>query len=408
VNGTNWTPALVILGVALASGIGLALASRRGGSLPAAEASRRSELLRERDSRYALLREHHAARATASDHAAWRAELDRLEREAALVLQALDALEAPAAPAPVAPRRSAFRGLAWGLGSALVLGALGWWVQESATVRGEGMSVTGGTATELDRALAALEAAVEAQPDDIVARNRLGHAYLSMERPMDAFRQAEAVVAKAPEDPEARTHQAVVLLTMGDAATAGRVLDKVLTGTPGFAEALGWRGAIHFQLGEHAQAAERWSAAVAADASLAPTLEPLIARAKAAPTAPPGAQAAAEAPAQATQPGVDGTIRAESPLPQGATIFLFARPEGVDGGPPTWVRRLPAETLPLDFHIGPEHAMMGGAAPAKLVVTARVDADGNPSTRGAGDLEGASAVVSPGTTGVTLTLAPLP
>jgi hypothetical protein len=45
--------------------------------------------------------------------------------------------------------------------------------------------------------------------------------------------------------------------------------------------------------------------------------------------------------------------------------------------------------LPLAWSLGPENAMLGGAPPAALVVTARVDQDGNALTRQLGDLESA-------------------
>ena len=411
---TDWTPALVVLGVAGVAGIALAVRGRGDRSLGQEGDARHSELLREKDSLYGLLREHHAARATTVDAQAWAQELDHLERDAARVLRNLDQLDRPATQAATAGRRTGWSSLAWGLGSALLLGGIGWWVQESATVRGQGESLTGGTApsSDTDRALAALEQAVEANPNDVAARNRLGHAYLSIERPMDAFKQAEAVAKIVTDDPEARTHQAVVLLTMGDVDTAGKVLDKVLTTAPGFAEALGWRGAIHYQLAEYPQAVARWESAVAADAGLQPTLAPLIAAAKDPSTIQRGAASArAEAtPAADAAPSptdVTGSLTASGAPAAGATIFLFARPEGVTSAPPTWVKRLPVTTFPLDFRIGPADAMMGGAAPASVVLTARVDADGNPSTKGVGDLEGQSGVVKPGATGVSIALAPV-
>lgn len=411
---TDWTPALVVLGVAGVAGVALALRGRGDRSLGQEGDARHSELLREKESLYGLLREHHAARATAVDATAWAQELSHLERDAARVLRDLDQLERPATQSTPTSRRPGWSSLAWGLGSALLLGGIGWWVQESATVRGEGESLTGGTAasSDTDRALAALEQAVEANPNDVTARNRLGHAYLSIERPMDAFKQAEAVAKLVNDDPEARTHQAVVLLTMGDVDTAGKVLDKVLTTAPGFAEALGWRGAIHYQLGEYPQAVTRWESAVAADAGLRPTLAPLIAAAKDPSTIQRGAATAqAEAtPAAGAAPSpedVTGSLTASGAPAPGATLFLFARPEGVTSGPPTWVKRLPVTTFPLDFRIGPADAMLGGAAPAGVVLTARVDADGNPSTKGAGDLEGQSTVVKPGATGVSIALAPV-
>ena len=92
--------------------------------------------------------------------------------------------------------------------------------------------------------------------------------------------------------------------------------------------------------------------------------------------------------------------------PADAVIFLSARAEGAAKGPPTWVLRMSAAPLPTEFRIGPANAMLGGPTPAQVRLTARLDADGNASTRGPDDLEATSEAVTPGTTGLILRLAP--
>jgi hypothetical protein len=95
----------------------------------------------------------------------------------------------------------------------------------------------------------------------------------------------------------------------------------------------------------------------------------------------------------------------EAPPSEGV-LFVIARPQGATGGPPLAVLRIADPKLPLDFRIGPENVMipsMRFAGPISL--SARLDADGNAMTRGAGDV--ASPVVeplSPGTSGVRLVL----
>jgi hypothetical protein len=68
-----------------------------------------------------------------------------------------------------------------------------------------------------------------------------------------------------------------------------------------------------------------------------------------------------------------------------ALVFVTVREAGVAQGPPVAVKRLPASSFPLEFAIGPEDSMMGQALPARARVEARVDSDGNPLTRDAGD-----------------------
>ncbi len=446
---TNWAPGLIVLLVALAVGIFVVLRSRRGAALPAPERTRREELERQKDAKYALLREHNAARGDSG--AEWVAERDRLELEAARVLRDLDAIGDPAAvPNAAAPdtfgaRNPRLVGALWGGGVVLFLGGLALTLQEFAAPRPEGATMTGNAVGGDDGAaasaalspaqeahLATLRAAVEAAPTDVVALNAYGHALLHAGKLMDSYQQAEAVVALAPDDPESRTHQAIVLIAIGDAATSAKALDRVIEGAPGFGEALAYRGALHFQAGERDQAIALLERAIAADPRLAESVGPLIdaARAGEGPMVASGSPGGATASASAGSPGgagpmsggaaptgpspddITGTIALDGGVAgrfrPGDTLFLSARPPGVTRGPPTWVTRVPVEAFPWSFTLGPANAMIAGVpTPGELVVTARLDLDrdGNAMTKSPDDLEGKSAALRPGTTGVTITLA---
>jgi hypothetical protein len=77
----------------------------------------------------------------------------------------------------------------------------------------------------------------------------------------------------------------------------------------------------------------------------------------------------------------------KDPWPKGAHVFVIARGEG--GGPPYAVRRYDNVKAPFAFALGPDNLMIAGMpAPARLVVTVRVDQDGDALTRQLGDLEG--------------------
>jgi cytochrome c-type biogenesis protein CcmH len=126
-----------------------------------------------------------------------------------------------------------------------------------------------------------------------------------------------------------------------------------------------------------------------------------------APAGPAGGRAAP--PVAAAGAPVRGTVELAPGLaervPPGAVLFLIARREG--GGPPLAVRRIDAPRFPLEFELGPDDRMiesMPFAGPLRL--SARLDADGNATTRAAGDLEGAApAPVEPGATGVRIAIA---
>jgi hypothetical protein len=119
------------------------------------------------------------------------------------------------------------------------------------------------------------------------------------------------------------------------------------------------------------------------------------------------ADAGATAPENAGPP-ITGRIQlaAGASVPDGATLFVIARTGEV--GPPTAVLRIPAPSFPFEFRLGPENRMIA-ALPweGPFQLSARLDLDGNATTRDAGGLEGrAPSPVAPGDGGVAITLGP--
>jgi cytochrome c-type biogenesis protein CcmH len=64
-----------------------------------------------------------------------------------------------------------------------------------------------------------------------------------------------------------------------------------------------------------------------------------------------------------------------------AVVFVYARLENVSVGPPLAALRLQVSSFPVEFSLGPEHAMTGGTLPRKVRIEARIDPDGNVTTR---------------------------
>ena len=95
-----------------------------------------------------------------------------------------------------------------------------------------------------------------------------------------------------------------------------------------------------------------------------------------------------------------------SSWPDGAILFVIARNVGARGGPPLAVLRIAEPSFPLDFEIGPANVMIPSMRFAgSISLSARLDADGNAMTRGAGDVSSATEEpLSPGMTGVRLLL----
>lgn len=93
---------------------------------------------------------------------------------------------------------------------------------------------------------------------------------------------------------------------------------------------------------------------------------------------------------------VSGTLRIDPELakilPDAWKLFLFARPVGVAGGPPTAVKLLDSVKFPHSFTIGEENIMTPGSTfEGRMTLTARIDQDGD-ARSGAGDLEGIATV----------------
>ena len=115
-------------------------------------------------------------------------------------------------------------------------------------------------------------------------------------------------------------------------------------------------------------------------------------------------------PPAAAAPGasIRGSVRLAGGVEQVGTGVLFVIARGPAGGPPLAVKRLSADLLPVDFAIGPGDVMLQGrpfAGPIQL--SARLDRDGDPLSRGAGDLVAESVgPLEPGATGVVLELRP--
>jgi cytochrome c-type biogenesis protein CcmH len=126
--------------------------------------------------------------------------------------------------------------------------------------------------------------------------------------------------------------------------------------------------------------------------------------------APPGEPPGRGAPPLAAETGRDagppitGTVSLADGLavPGGAVLFIIAR-RG-DAGPPLAVKRIAAPRFPLDFTLGPEDRMIQALPFAgPLAISARLDADGNATTREPGDLQGsAPGSVEPGASGIAV------
>ena len=104
---------------------------------------------------------------------------------------------------------------------------------------------------------------------------------------------------------------------------------------------------------------------------------------------------------------VKGTITVsedlKNKLPAKSALFIIARKEGDSGKPPLAVQRIVSFEFPFEYSIGQADVMMPGAIfQGAMVITARVDSDGN-ATSTSGDVEGTKAA-EPGDDNADITL----
>jgi cytochrome c-type biogenesis protein CcmH len=441
----EWGPAVAFLAAGLV--VGALILWRVLRKAPAAPGPRPEDSLERRDLLARLdglvnqLRELEdtGTKRTAAQH---RDERFVLELQAARTVLALDALAAPSAQgkkrepaeavAPAAPARgSALTGFFWGIGSAAALGLLFFFVSQSSKPRATGGSVTGNTpmeggaapapaAAEDSAEIAALEARVRQNPEDVGARLDLARLHLMREDMMAVYNETQTVLQRDPQNPRALAYQSLVRLAMGQGDQAEEMLVRALRKDPDLLEGYLHLMFVYTRVGKPRQAEATMKRAAERFPDRAESLRRLLAQMQA-PPADEQASAAASAPGGASGPApppassgggrsVSGVIdldpAARAALRPGAIVFVMLRESGFGAGPPLAARRLPASSFPLAFEIGQADAMAGGQVPDDVLVEARLDSDGDPITRPPTDPYGREDHVKIGTRDLHLVLSP--
>jgi cytochrome c-type biogenesis protein CcmH len=442
----DWVPALVVLATGLIVGTVLIwrvlAASRRvaraGASVPAVEVrdlAGKSE---------AVLRQLRELEDTASKRTPEQLARERyaLELEAAKALLALEergmsaklasksATAEPATPARTARDRAGLRGFLWGIGSAAGVLLLGLFVYQSAKPREPGGSVTGNTpitsrpagGEAADGEEAQIQAALARNPESLDGHLALARLYVERQNWMGAWNETAKVLERAPGNPRGLAYQSMVRLAMGQVDVAVNLLTKALASDPDLLDGYTYLALAYARMGRMPEAeaaiakASRRFPERAAD--LRQYLTELkgqtpVAQASAASGAPDphaGLGTPGEgAPQRSGTTGrrVSGTVDVDpslrNKLPPGGVLFVFARAAGASEGPPVAVKRLPAR-FPAAFELSEADSMMGQPLPDQLLIEARLDEDGDPTTRPPTDPKARLDRVKVGRTDVRLVL----
>jgi cytochrome c-type biogenesis protein CcmH/NrfG len=209
---------------------------------------------------------------------------------------------------------------------------------------------------------------------------------------IEAFKQALAI---DPNQPEAHAYMGFILVQAGHADGALLAFDKALAVAPNLPIALWGKGMTLYQgKQDYAGAKEAFEKLLriipAGDERV--EVEKILAEmAQGAPKA--GRQLEPATSPISTHQQIGGRISIDPKLKANvdgqATLFIIARPFDAAKGPPLAVKKIDRPAFPLTYSLGPENVMMQGAPfTGKVTITARLDKDGNPTTRQSGDVAG--------------------
>ena len=249
---------------------------------------------------------------------------------------------------------------------------------EQDTLTGDFLTGTGGNSAEVRAAL---------------EEGKKAFANQEFPKAIDAFKK---VLAADPNQPEAHTYMGFILVQAGHADGAMMAFDKALAQAPNFPMAMWGKAMILYRdkkdydsarqllqrllqqmpAGEERSEIEKIVAGMPKEDSKSTRVQPADSKA-----------------GVASNQSISGTITLDPKLKSlndgQATLFIFARPSGGSAGPPLAVKKIDRPVFPLSYSIGGENVMMQGTPfTGKINLSVRLDKDGNPTTRTAGDLLG--------------------
>lgn len=259
------------------------------------------------------------------------------------------------------------------------------------------------------------------KPEDAEGWTMLGRSYVVLGRFAEAAKAFETAVARAPDDASMRASlladQAEALSMANNGQILGepeKIVQRAYAIDPQNVKVLALAGTVAFEKKDFVKAAALWEQMlprVAPDSNEARTIQASIAEARAqlkstgniAPAKTVDANTATGGKAAQVSGVVTLAPELAKRITAGDTVFIFAR--AVEGPRiPLAILRKTAAELPLKFVLDDTQAMtpnMRLSSVKSVVIGARVSKSGN-ATPQAGDLEGVSAPVTVGASGINL------
>ncbi|MEM8941748.1 MAG: cytochrome C biogenesis protein [Pseudomonadota bacterium] len=226
----------------------------------------------------------------------------------------------------------------------------------------------GGQDVDRERLIARIEARSEQREENLAYQNLLGRIYMAEQNYAAASDAFGEIVDRAPDNPEA-----LALAAQAQFLAAGRVLEpeaqlmaeRALAGNPQQRTALGLLGMASFEQGAYAGAIEYWTRLQQQeppDSAEFEMLQGVIAMARE--RLAPGSGVVANSGDAGSADSAPG-ISVELVLADGlesepdAVVYVFARPEASNSGPPIAVARLSAGELPAMLRLTDANSMTG-------------------------------------------------
>ena len=260
-----------------------------------------------------------------------------------------------------------------------------------------------------------LSARLRENPDDATGWAMLGRSYAVLDRYPDAVSAYANAVKRSPPDAQLLADYADALAMTQGRRLQGepeRIIAQALKVDPKNVKALALAGTVAFEKKDFKGAIAHWQKildVVPPDSDMAESIRDSIADAEKLSGGTAKAKAAPKLAAASAPGAVSGTVRLAPALAAKVaptdTVFVFARPADGSRMPLAVVRKQVRE-LPAAFTLDDTMVMAAGMKLSdhpRLVVGARVSKSGG-ATPQPGDLEGLSAPVKVGDTGVTVVI----
>jgi len=232
--------------------------------------------------------------------------------------------------------------------------------------------------------------------DALLAQGRAAFEQGNWSQAIETFKK---VLASDPNQPEAHAYMGLILAQAGHLDGALTAFDRALAAAPNLSMALWGKGMVLYQTGGDPAEARRLLQKVSGlmppgpekeevDKTIAQIAQGGNVKTPTAKPAPPSAQSAPAA-GEKIEGVVDLDPKLKSKIDGQAVLFIIARSTSGAGGPPLAVKRIASPKFPVAYSLSAQDVMMQGTPfSGKVFLSARLDKDGNPTTKEPGNLAG--------------------